>query len=98
MVLQFGDRLSAFAGSPLGLISLNIESGNGITFHTKKCSWKSVEANFVSRNFEHGSLVSAREASQKTWLEGVVGRRGQKAWSEDVAGRRGRKTWPEGVV
>ena len=31
-----------FARSPLGLVSL--KSGSGITFHIKKCSWKSVEA------------------------------------------------------
>ena len=47
MVLQFGGRLSAVAGSPLGLISLKIRER--LTLHTKKCSWKSVEAHFVSQ-------------------------------------------------
>ena len=94
MVLQFGDRLSAVAGSPLGLISLKIRER--LTLHTKKCSWKSVETIRLEK-FEHGILISTRQASQKTWLKGVVGRRGRKAWSEDVAARRGRKAWPEGV-
>ena len=48
MVLQFGDRHSAVARSPLGLISLKIRER--LTLHTKKCSWKSVEAHFVSKN------------------------------------------------
>ena len=82
MVLQFGDRLSAVAGSPLGLIRL--KSGNGITFHIKKCSWKSVEAHSISRNLNTTIQSSARKASWKTW-------------SEDVAGRHGWKAWPEGA-
>ena len=71
MVLQFGDRLSAVAGSPLGLISLKRER---LTSHTNKCSWKSVDAHFISQNLNTAFLVSTRKASQKTWLKGVVGK------------------------
>ena len=39
------------------------------------------------------SLISARQASRKTWPKGVVERRGQKAWPEGVAGRRRQKTF-----
>ena len=46
-----------------------------------------------------GAVITRdRKASRKTWLNGVVGRRGRKAWSEDTTGRRVRKTWPEGVA
>ena len=47
----------------------------------------------IFKSREELRLISARKASRKTWLKGVVGRRGRKAWSEDVAGRRGWKTF-----
>ena len=46
-----------------------------------------------------GAVITRdRKASRKTWLIGVVGRRGRKAWSKGVVGRRGRKAWAEDVA
>ena len=64
-------------------------SSCGITFHIKKCSGKSAEAHFVSRNLY--TTVQSR-------LQKQVGRRGWKAWSEGVVGRRGRKAWSENLL
>ena len=74
---------------------LQKEAEHGFTIRKIDCSWKSVEAHFVSQN-----LITALEGvslDSKSKSEDVAERRGRKAWSEGVAARRGRQTWLEGV-